>query len=132
MRIRCKTVSKGVGKGEILSSKEPLSFLGGVDAKTGLVIEKGHPLEGKSIAGKVLVFPNGKGSTVGAYVIYQLMKNGKAPAAIINAEADVMVASGAIISGIPMVHKMLKDPLEIKDGQTVVVNATKGFVEVMD
>jgi predicted aconitase with swiveling domain len=132
MRIRCKTVFKGVAKGEVLSSKEPLSFLGGVDAKTGLVIEKGHPLEGKRIAGKVLIFPKGKGSTVGAYVIYQLMKNGNAPAAIINAEADVMVASGAIISGIPMVHKIEKEPLEIEEGRTVVVNATEGFIEVMD
>ncbi|MFQ5888231.1 MAG: aconitase X swivel domain-containing protein, partial [Candidatus Hydrothermarchaeales archaeon] len=83
MKIRCKPISKGTASGEALVSEEPISFLGGIDSKTGVVIEKNHPLEGKNIAGKVLVFPKGKGSTVGAYVIYQLKKEGNAPAAII-------------------------------------------------
>lgn len=132
MMIRCQKVSKGEAKGEVMVSKEPLSFLGGVDTRTGLVIEKGHPLEGRNITGKVLIFPNGKGSTVGAYVIYQLQKKGRAPAALINVQADATVASGAIISGIPMVHRLEGDPFEIENGAEVYVNADEGYVEVLD
>jgi predicted aconitase with swiveling domain len=132
MKIRCRKVSKGAAQGVALSTSEPLSFLGGVDPKTGVVIEKGHPLEGRKIAEKVLIFPKGKGSTVGAYVIYQLKKEGTAPIAMINVKADVMVASGAIIAEIPMVHMLEKDPLEIEDGSVVFVNADKGYVEVLD
>jgi predicted aconitase with swiveling domain len=132
MKIRCRKVSKGVAQGVALSTSEPLSFLGGVDPKIGVVIEKGHPLEGKKITEKVLIFPKGKGSTVGAYVIYQLKKEGTAPIAMINVKADVMVASGAIIAEIPMVHMLEKDPLEIKDGSVVFVNADQGYVEVLD
>jgi predicted aconitase with swiveling domain len=132
MKIYGKPVSKGTALGRTLISSEPLSFLGGVDPKTGVVVEKNHPLEGKKITGRVLVFPNGKGSTVGAYVIYQLRKEDKAPAAIINLKADAMVASGAIIAGIPMLHRLEKNPLELKDDATVRVNADEGYIEVDD
>ncbi len=81
----------------------PLSFLGGVDPATGTVIESGHPLHGRSIAGRVLVFPHGKGSTVGSYVLYGLARNGVAPAAIVNEEAETIIAAGALIAGIPLV-----------------------------
>ncbi len=131
MKINGRAISRGIGKGEALVSKDPISFLGGVDAKTGVVIEKGHALEGKCIAGKVLVFPRGKGSTVGSYVLYQLAKNKVAPAAIVNVEAEIIVAVGAIVSNIPMVDKLEKDPLSaIKDGQVVKVDGTKGTVEI--
>jgi predicted aconitase with swiveling domain len=105
MQITARTISRGKATGEALISKEPIGFLGGVDPETGDVIEKGHELEGKNIAGKVLIFPNGKGSTVGSYVMLQLAKNGKAPAAIINISAEPIIAVGAIISKIPMVDK---------------------------
>jgi len=132
MKIRCRAVSKGTAQGKALVSKEPISFLGGIDPRTGTVVEKGHSLEGENIAGKVLIFPKGKGSTVGAYVLYQLKKRGKAPAAIINIKADTTVASGSIIAGIPMVHKPEKNPLEIKEGSIVIVNANEGYIEVME
>jgi len=96
-------ISRGRGTGELLVSPEPISFLSGVDPETGVVVEHGHPLEGQSVTGKVLVFPYGKGSTVGSYVIYALKQNGVAPAAIINQEAEPIIAVGAIIAGIPMV-----------------------------
>jgi phosphomecalonate degydratase small subunit len=129
MRIGCRRVSRGKAQGEAMISKEPLSFLGGIDAKTGVVIEKGHPFEGRSIAGKVLFFPKGKGSTVGAYVIYQLKKAGAAPAAIVCEQADAMVASGAIIAGIPMVHRVKSDASKITDGTAVIVNADEEYLE---
>ncbi len=131
MRIKGRTVSKGVAEGEVILSKEPISFLGGVDPKTGVVVETGHELEGKSVVDKILVFPMGKGSTVGSYVIYQMKKNGTAPAGIINSKAEQIVASGALISGIPMIHDLDVDILEFfKDGEHVVLNGDKGHVDV--
>jgi uncharacterized protein len=79
----------------------------------------------------VLVFPGGKGSTVGSYLIYQLKKNGVAPAAMINLRAEPIVAVGAIISGIPMVDRLEQSPIEVlKDGQTVTVDGTAGEIDV--
>jgi len=102
-----------------------------VDPKTGDVVEKGHELEGKNIKGKVLVFPGGKGSTVGSYVIYQLKKNGAAPSAMINIRAEPIVAVGAIISDIPLVDRLEKDPVRmIKTGDRVLVDANEGSVVI--
>ena len=114
-----RTIKAGNGEGIALVSPEPISFLGGVDPETGTVIEKGHPLEGQSISGRVLVFPTGKGSTVGSYTMYRLAKNDLAPAAIINAQSEAIVAVGAIISNIPMVD--LVDVTQIRTGDTVTV-----------
>ncbi len=118
-----RIIKSGVAEGEALVSAEPIGFLGGVDAETGIVTEKGHPLEGECVAGKVLVFPTGKGSTVGSYVLYQLAVNGRAPAAILNAESEPIVAVGAIISEIPMVDQL---PIErIHTGDLVAVEAER-------
>jgi len=106
LRLSGRVIKAGHGAGEALVSSEPIGFLGGVDPETGLVIERDHPLEGTSVAGRVLVFPTGKGSTVGSYTIYRLARNGLAPAAMINAMADPVVAVGAIIAGIPMVDQI--------------------------
>lgn len=124
-----RPISRGIGEGAVLASTEGISFFGGVDPKTGIIVEKGSPIEGKCIAGTVLVFPRGKGSTVGSYVLLQLKKNGKAPAAIINLEAEPIIAVGAIISGIPMVDKLEGSiyPL-LKDGMRAKVDGTAGKV----
>lgn len=87
--------------GPALTSREPISFLGTVDPETGKVVDPKHQLFGRDVCGKVLIFPGGKGSTVGSYVIYQLKKRGVAPAAMINVRSEPIVAVGAIISGIP-------------------------------
>jgi predicted aconitase with swiveling domain len=97
-----------------------LGFLGGVDPETAVVIEAGHPLCGRSIAGRVLVFPTGKGSTVGSYTLYRLARKGLAPAGIINARSEAIVAVGAIISGIPMVD--LIDISRIHSGESVEID----------
>ncbi len=124
--LPARVVKGGLAEGVALVSTEPIGFLGGVDPDTGLVIEPGHLLEGHSVAGRVLVFPTGKGSTVGSYTLYRLARNGLAPAAIVNAEADPVVAVGAVIAGIPMVdHVDLScihtgDWVEIRGDQVVV------------
>jgi len=125
-----RKISSGSAEGEALISSEGISFYGGVDPETGIVLEKGHPLEGKSMAGKVLVFPQGKGSTVGSYTMYRLSKGGKNPVAIINRECETIVAVGAIISEIPCVDKV--DIGRIKDGDRVKVDADNAKVILLD
>lgn len=129
MQVKARSICKGIAEGTALVSRDAISFFGSVDAKTGIVVEKGHALEGKCVKGKVLVFPRGKGSTVGSYVMLQLAKNGVAPVAIINEEAETIIAVGAIISKIPMVD-MLKNGMyvKIKDGMKVKVDGTAGTV----
>jgi predicted aconitase with swiveling domain len=125
--MKGRKIFGGEAEGEALVSNEGISFYGGVDPDTGIVTEKGHPLEGKNISGKILVFPTGKGSTVGSYTIYRLKKNGKAPLAIINKECETVVAVGAIISEIPCVDKI--DTESIKTGDKLRINADEGIVE---
>ena len=126
--MRGRMISPGKAKGEAIVSREPVGFYGGIDPKTGVVIEKGHELEGKSVKDKILVFPQGKGSTVGSYVIYGLKKNGMAPAAIINKETETIVATGVILAGIPCVDGIDID--KIKTGDKLVVDADEATVEI--
>jgi predicted aconitase with swiveling domain len=132
IKLKGRTISRGCARGEVLLSIDPISFLGSVDPKTGVIIEENHALEGKSIQGKVLVFPHGKGSTVGSYVMYQLKKNGVAPSAIINLETEPIVAVGAIISEIPLVDMLERNPYEVlNNGDFVVVNGSEGYIELI-
>jgi hypothetical protein len=119
-------IKSGRGAGPALVSRQPIGFLGGVDPDTGVVLEPGHPLRGRSVAGKVLVFPTGKGSTVGSYTILRLARNGHAPAAMVNARSEAIVAVGAIIADIPMVDQV--DINLIQDGDWVSVE--DGWVTV--
>jgi hypothetical protein len=107
-----------------------ISFFGGVDPQSGVVVERGHDLEGQSIAGKVLVFPTGKGSTVGSYTLYRLKRAGKAPIAIINTECETITAVGCIIAEIPCIDRVPIDDLQ--SGQRVVVDGERGTVTVLD
>ena len=125
--MRGRTISPGKTQGFALVSQEPVSFYGGIDVTTGIVIEKGHELEGKCVKDKILVFPQGKGSTVGSYVLYGLKKNGVAPKAIINRETETIVATGSILAGIPTIDGI--DITEIKTGDRLIVDADKGTVE---
>jgi predicted aconitase with swiveling domain len=114
-----RVIKAGQAEGSALVSPEPLGFFGMVDPETGIVVEKGHPLEGETVSGRVLVFPTGKGSTVGSYILYRLAKSGRSPVAIINAESEPIVAVGAIISDIPMVD--LVDIKQITTGDLVSI-----------
>ncbi len=116
-QLKGRIIYKGKAEGEALVTSMPISFYGGVDPNTGVVMEKGHELNGVSVKGKILVFPQGKGSTVGSYTLYRLKKNGVAPAAMINKETETIVAVGAIISEIPFVDKI--DVIKIKTGDKV-------------
>jgi hypothetical protein len=129
MQFKGRSINPGCAEGEAVVSKEPIGFYGGIDPKTGMFIEKGHELEGKSVKGKILVFPKGKGSTVGSYVIYGLAANKVGPLAIINQETETIVATGVILADIPCVDGIPTD--KIKNGDWLRVDATGGTVDVL-
>lgn len=130
--INCRKIAKGKALGQVILTKEPLSFLGGVDPETGMVIDSHHELFGRKISGKILVMPSGKGSTVGSYVIYQMYKNKTAPLAIIALDAEPIIATGAIMAGIPMVDRPQDHIYKIlKDGDLVDLDADAGVLKVL-
>ncbi len=120
MKLKGRVIVEGRAEGEALVSREAIGFFGGVDPETGVVVEPGHELQGRSICRKILVFPTGKGSTVGSYTLYRLRKNGLAPAGIINAQSEAIVAVGAIIADIAMVDRI--DVSKIETGDKVAIN----------
>ncbi len=129
MKFYGRKIYQGRAEGEALVSAMSISFFGGVDPETGIVVEKGHPLAGQSISGKILVFPTGKGSTVGSYTLYRLKKGGLAPLAIINAECETITAVGCIIAEIPCVDQIPLDQLQT--GAKLVVDGAQATVEVV-
>jgi uncharacterized protein len=118
-QLKGRIIYKGKAEGEALVTTQPISFYGGVDPNTGIVLEKGHQLNGQSVKGKILVFPQGKGSTVGSYTLYRMKKNGTAPTGMINKECETIIAVGAIISEIPCVDKV--DVSKIKTGNKIII-----------
>ncbi|MCX6656380.1 MAG: DUF126 domain-containing protein [Candidatus Bathyarchaeota archaeon] len=130
MILRGRKVVGGTAEGEALVCRDSVSFYGGVDPDTGIITEPGHACYGKSITGKVFVFPSGKGSTVGSYVIYRMKKQGTAPAAIVNVETEAILATGCVISGIPLIDKLDGDPLKVLEtGMRLRVIGEEGLVE---
>jgi len=129
MTLTGRTIFPGRAEGQALVSRMGISFYGGVDPETGLVTEAGHDLHGQSIAGKVLVFPSGKGSTVGSYILYRLKHNGLAPSAILNTDCETITAVGCIISEIPCIDQLEID--QLTTGMHLRIDAEAGTVEVM-
>jgi uncharacterized protein len=129
MKLQGRKIYPGTIEAEALVTRAGISFFGGVDPDTGVVVESGHELEGQCITGKVLVFTTGKGSTVGSYTLYRLKLNEKAPAAIVNAECETITAVGCIIAEIPCVDRI---PLErLHSGMRLLIDGAQGTVEVL-
>lgn len=128
MRLEARRIHGGSGRGRALAFPGPFSLLGGLDKETGTVLDEASGLRGQSVAGRVLVFPRGKGSTAGSYVLYSLKVRGRAPAALVSGSAEAVVATGAILSDVPMVDGVPTDI--IHTGDTVSVDADAGVVEV--
>ena len=125
--LKGRLIFGGAAAGKVLKSSAPLGLFGHLDPKTGVYREAGHPLDGKCVKGRVLVFPRAKGSTVGSYILYALRKSGKAPAAMVLAECDTIVAVGAIIGGIPAVDRI--DISAVKDGADVRIKDREVIIE---
>jgi predicted aconitase with swiveling domain len=128
MKLTGRSIFPGQATGPALVSRMGISFYGGVDPETGVITEAGHDLEGQSIAGKILVFPTGKGSTVGSYILYRLQKNGHAPLAIINADCETITAVGCIIAEIPCIDQI--DLGQVQTGMQITLDAEVGSVVI--
>lgn len=127
MILTGRPIFRGIVKGKALVSSQMISFYGGVDPETGIIVEMNHELKGKSIANVVLVFPTGKGSTVGSYTLYRLKENGCAPLAIVNIECEPITAVGCILAEIPCVDQI---PIEkIPNGVEITVDGDRGVIE---
>ncbi len=119
-------------QGDAVVSKAPISLLGFVDPKTGLITDPGHELDGLSVAGKILVYPRGIGSTVGPYTLLNLAGNRKAPLAIVNRESDQGTVSACSVAQIPLAYALDCDPTEkIKSGDNVLVKLTDGNAHII-
>jgi len=128
MKLQGRKIFGGKVRGETLTTSMGISFYGGVDPETGIIVEKGHELEGLSIKGKILVFPSGKGSTVGSYTLYRLHKNKSAPIGIINVECETITAVGCIIAEIPCIDQV--DISQIPSGIWIILDADRGLCEI--
>lgn len=130
MILSGRSIFPGTVSGKALVSKLGISFYGGVDPETGMITEAGHDLQGQSITGKILVFPSGKGSTVGSYILYRLKKNGHAPLAIVNVECETIIAVGCIIAEIPCIDQV--DLTQLTTGMELLINADIGELKIIN
>jgi predicted aconitase with swiveling domain len=129
--LQGRKIVKGKAAGVAIVTKEAISFNGGVDNMTGIVTEPGHELEGQNIAGKVLVFNTGKGSTGGSYKIYDMVSRGTAPLAFIQISPEAITTIGAIISSLPVAAGFDQDPtVAIHNGDHIELDADAGRVTV--
>ena len=126
--MNVKVIVRGKAQGSLLVAKNPINFLGGIDKKTGIVHDKKHDLYGKSIGGKILAFPFGVGSSVGAYTLYSLKYNHCAPLAMICLKADLTTASGCAISNIPLVIANKDDYDQLQESEDITLDAVEGTI----
>ncbi len=118
-------------EGECLVTDVPITFLGFVNRETGTIEEEGHPINGKSIKDKILIFPKGSGSTVAPYVLLGLFYNGNGPKAIINTDLDQQTIPACSLLGIPYAHSFQNDPCQkVNTGDRIRLKLSKGKVRL--
>ena len=131
--IKLKIVCKGRGGGKVLKSPKPISFLGDINPSTGVISDPENPCYGMSVKGRVLIFPHGRGSTVGSYVLYRMKVEGTAPSALVSISSEPIVVVGAIMAGIPYLEGLNKDVFfKIPQNTYAIVNADEGWMKYED
>jgi uncharacterized protein len=129
--IHGRTVVPGIAEGEALVTHDRISGWGGVDPRTGTVVETRHELRGQSFAGKVLVFPGAKGSSGWSAQFHVARAMGTAPAAWLFNRMCTKVALGTVVSHSPAMTDFDRDPVElIRTGDWVRVDADAGVVTI--
>lgn len=124
--IRGRGIVKGKAAGEALVSREPVSFLGDVDIRTGEIVGALPSVRGRNLAGRILVFPASTGSAGAWRFLYQLYRHGTHPVALVCRDLpDPSVVQGAILAGIPIVCEPEEDVLAtIENGAMVEVDGS--------
>lgn len=134
--LKCRSLVAGHGRGEILTTRQSISFWGGVDPHNGKIIDPRHELFDQSITAKILAFPYGKGSAAAPLVLLELAKQATAPAAIINIETDPLLVAGPIISkhfygtAIPVVALARTAFDRLQTGRVATVDGVEGQVVI--
>lgn len=131
-RFACHKISKGKARADAVISTDKLCFYQ-IQPENGVVMERAHVLEGTSIAKSILIFPGGKGSSVvQADGLYQLNIYGNMPAAMVIQHPEPVLVSSAIVMEIPLVDRVEDSFYEaVRDGDTVLVNADEGYLEIL-
>ena len=137
VKLKGRGITSGVAEGEAIVTDEPFSFSHGLDPTTGQIFDVSDELLGKSIKGKVLIFPYGKGSSTGSLYVIEAARLNNTPAAVINLETEPIIAEGFVLARIlynkevPVVDRLEKNPIEvIITGDWVKVDADSGTVEI--
>lgn len=129
--LRGRCVVPGVSEGEALVTRQQISGWGGIDSRTGTIVETRHELRDVSFAGKVLVFPGAKGSSGWSNAFHLTRTFGVAPAAMLFNEMTTKVALGAVVTRAPSMTDFDQNPLDvIETGDWVRVDADHGLVEI--
>ena len=136
--MRGRGCSAGEFEGEVVVSHQPFGFWQGIDPQTGIVIDKRHDLCGTSLKGKVFVFPYGRGSTGTPGIFLEAVRNGCAPAAIVNVKSEPMIVACALLAeaffkvSIPIVDGLAADYRDVlRTGDRVRIDGSSGLVEVL-
>ncbi|MHA1482173.1 MAG: aconitase X swivel domain-containing protein [Candidatus Heimdallarchaeaceae archaeon] len=131
MEIGIRPIVEGKVTGSVLFSPSPISFLGDVDSETGEIIDSESPIYGKNLKNTIFVFPRGRGSTVGSYIIYGLKVNNVSPLALVAEEAETIVIAGAILADIPLVDSPDKDLFNmVETGDTITIDTSEKTLKI--
>ncbi|MCF7936126.1 MAG: DUF126 domain-containing protein [Synergistales bacterium] len=132
IRLQGRGAVGGVAEGPAMVSRAAIQGWSGVDDRTGLVIERGHPFEGRSIQGSVLVLSGGKGSNGWSCHFHAAKVAGIGPAAFVFPGMDSRTAVAAVVTWVPVVTDLEEDPFEIiRTGDRVRVDGDRGVVEIL-
>jgi len=127
-----RSISPGLAEGVAIVSRDPIVFNLGIDAESGVIVEKGHDLEGQSTQGKILVFPYGKGSTGGAWTIFRMGVRKSGPLAMVCQNSEILTTTGSILGDLPVVDGFSPEQLfKIKTGDRLRVDGERGIVEII-
>ena len=126
-----KSQIEWIVEGEALVTDVPITFLGFVNRNTGVIEEEGHPINGQSMANKILIFPKGSGSTVAPYVLLGLFYNGNGPIAIINTDLDQQTIPACSLLGVPYAHSFDDNPCQtVNNGDKIKLELKNGNVKL--
>jgi uncharacterized protein len=126
--VKGRVLAAGAAEGRLLVLHEPLSLWGGMEPATGAIIERRHPQHGASLAGRVVVMPSARGSSSSASVLAEAVRAGVAPAAIILAEPDLILAVGSVAAAelygvaVPVVVLTRDELRGLSDGEPVHID----------
>jgi uncharacterized protein len=125
-----QVLAPGAAEGATLVLDEPLSFWGGLDARSGRVVDRRHPQLGREVAGRILVMPSGRGSSSSSSVLAEALLLGTGPVGIILQRADPIVVLGVVVAdelygaGIPVVVLEAADYVAVAKMKRVAMDAT--------